>query len=127
MPHHRHTIPVATSAFFLVCVMLHAQTGLSLQSFTPCNDLEANKVFESLLPNDWTVTVAHARRLLVQAQIGRTNFHLKPALFNAHGIIAAIYNGSSNLCAGNVCYVLDKNDGLWERMRWRNTSRPWAS
>jgi hypothetical protein len=127
MPRHRHMIPAATSAFFFVCLMLHAQTGLSSHSFTLCNDGEANKVFESLLPNDWTVTVAQARRLLVQAQAGRTNFRLKPAVFHAHGTIAAIYKGSSTLCAGSAFYVLDKNDGLREKMRWMDTSCPWAS
>jgi phage I-like protein len=127
MPRHRHMIPVATSAFFFVCLMLHAQTGLSSQSFTLCNDGEANKVFESLLPNDWTVTVAHARRLLIQAQAGRTNFRLKPAVFHAHRTIAAIDNGSSNLCVASAFYVLDKNDGLWQKMRWMDTSCPWAS
>src|SRR5271154_5393211 len=126
MPRHRHIIPVATSAFFFVCLMLHAQTGLSLQSATLYNDGEANKVFESLLPNDWTVTVAHARRLLVQAQAGRTNFHLKSAVFNARGTVAAIYKGS-NLCGASTFQVLDKNDGLSEKMRWMDTSCPWAS
>ncbi len=126
MPRHRHMIPVATSAFFFVCLMLHAQTGLSSQSFTLCNDGEANRVFESLLPNDWTVTVAHARRL-IRAQAGRTDFHLKPPAFIADGTLAAIYRGSSNLCVGNAFDVLEKKDGLWEKMRWMDTSCPWAS
>lgn len=79
MPHHRHTIPVATSALLFVCLMLHAQASLSAQAFAPYNDAEAYKIYESLLPTDWTVTVGHARRLLIQAQTGSTDFCLKPA------------------------------------------------
>ena len=78
MPHRRHTITVATSALFFVCLVLHAQTNLS-QTLLPYNDAEAYKVYEALLPTDWTVTVAHARRLLLQAQTGsRLDFCLKP-------------------------------------------------
>ncbi len=129
MPRHRHTIPVATSAFFFVCLMLHAQTGLSLQSATLYNDGEANKAYESLLPDNWTVTVAHARRLLIQAQTGRTNFHLKPPVFKADGIIATLDKGRicGNLCDGGAFYVLENKNGLWEKMRWMDTSCPWAS
>jgi hypothetical protein len=79
MPHHRHTIPVATSALLFVSLMLHAQASLSAQTFAPYNDAEAYKVYESLLPTNWTVTTAHARRLLIQAQTGSIDFCLKPA------------------------------------------------
>jgi hypothetical protein len=79
MPHHRHTIPVATSALLFVSLMLHAQASLSAQAFAPYNDAEAYKVYESLLPADWTVRVAHARRLLIQTQTGSTDFCLEPA------------------------------------------------
>ena len=129
MPRHRHTIPVATSAFFFVCLMLHAQTGLSLQSATLYNDGEANKAYESLLPDEWTVTVAHARRLLIQAQTGRTNFHLKPPVFKADGIIATLDTGHicGNLSDGGAFYVLENKNGLSEKMRWMDTSCPWAS
>jgi hypothetical protein len=129
MLRHRHMIPVATSAFFFVCLMLHAQTGLSLQAVTLYNDGEANKVYESLLPNDWTVTVAHARRLLIQAQTGRTDFHLKPPVFKADGTIAAVDQDRNCgiLCGGGAFYVLEKKNGLWEKMRWMDTSCPWAS
>jgi hypothetical protein len=126
MPRHRHMIPVATSAFFFVCLMLHAQTGLSLQSFPLYNDGEANKVYEGLLPNDWTVTVAHARRLLIQAQAGRNDFHLKPPVFKADGTIATIAN-SRNAGSGNAFYLIRKKNCLWKKMRWMNTSCPWAS
>jgi hypothetical protein len=129
MPRHRHTIPVATSAFFFVCLMLHAQTGLSLQSATLYNDGEANKAYESLLPDEWTVTVAPARRLLIQAQTGRTNFHLKPPVFKADGIIATLDTGRicGSLSDGGVFYVFENKNGLWEKMRWMDTSCPWAS
>jgi hypothetical protein len=80
MPHRRHTITVATSALFFVCLMLHAQANPNSQTLLPYNNPEAYKVYEALLPTDWTVTVAHARRLLIQAQTGsRPNFCLKPA------------------------------------------------
>jgi hypothetical protein len=79
MPHRRHTITVATSALFFVCLVLHAQTNLYSQTFLACNNPEAYKVYESLLPTDWTATVAQARRLLLQAQNGSTlDFCLKP-------------------------------------------------
>lgn len=79
MPHRRHTIIVATSALFFVCLVLHAQTSLYSQTFVAYNNPEAYKVYEALLPTDWTVTVAHARRLLIQAQTGSSNFCLKPS------------------------------------------------
>ena len=68
MRHRRHTITVASSTLFFVCLMLHAQTSLYSQTSTPNNDVEAYKVYESLLPADWTLAVAHARR-----QIGRAH------------------------------------------------------
>jgi hypothetical protein len=79
MPHRRHTITVATSALFFVCLMLHAQANPNFQTLLPYNDAEAYKVYEALLPTDWTVTAAHARRLLIQAQTGSIpDFCLKP-------------------------------------------------
>jgi hypothetical protein len=79
MPHRRHTITVATSTLFFVCLVLHAQTNLYSQTFLAYNNPEAYKVYEALLPTDWTVTVAHARRLLIQAQTGsKLDFCLKP-------------------------------------------------
>jgi hypothetical protein len=77
MPHRRHTITVATSALFFVCLVLHAQTNLYSQTLLSYNDAEAYKVYEALLPTDWTV--AHARRLLLQAQTAsKLDFCLKP-------------------------------------------------
>jgi hypothetical protein len=77
MSHRRHTITVATSALFFVCLVLHAQTNLYSQTLLACNNPEAYKVYEALLPTDWTV--AHARRLLLQAQNGNSpDFCLKP-------------------------------------------------
>jgi hypothetical protein len=75
---HRHTITVATSALVFLCFILHAQTSAALQQPVPYNDAEAYSIYESLLPTNWTVTAAHARRLLIQAQTGSTNFCLKP-------------------------------------------------
>ena len=80
MPHRSHTITVATSALFFVCLMLHAQANPNSQTLLPYNDAEAYKVYEALLPTDWTVRVAHARRLLIQAQTGsHPDLCLKPA------------------------------------------------
>jgi hypothetical protein len=79
MPHRRHTITVATSTLFFVCLVLHAQTNLYSQTLLAYNNPEADKVYEALLPTDWTVTVGHARRLLIQAQTGsKLDFCLKP-------------------------------------------------
>jgi hypothetical protein len=79
MPHRRHTITVASSTLFFVCLILHAETRLYSQTSIPYNDSEAYKVYEALLPTDWTLTVAHARRLLIQAETGSIDFCLKPA------------------------------------------------
>jgi hypothetical protein len=79
MPHRRHTITVATSTLFFVCLVLHAQTNLYSQTLLAYNNSEAYKVYEALLPTDWTLTAGHARRLLVQAQTGsKLDFCLKP-------------------------------------------------
>jgi hypothetical protein len=60
--------------------MLHAQANPNSQTLLSYNDPEAYKVYEALLPTDLTVTAAHARRLLIQAQTGsHPNFCLKPA------------------------------------------------
>jgi hypothetical protein len=83
MPHRRHTIAVGRSALFFVCLVLHAQRCLYSQTPTSYNDVEAYKVYESLLCTDWTLTVAHARRLLIQAQTGSSDFCLKPAFESA--------------------------------------------
>jgi hypothetical protein len=81
MPHRRHTITVGTSALFFVCLMLHAQRSLYSQTPTPYNDAEAYKIYESLLPADWTLTVARARRL-IQAQTGSSDFTSREDLQN---------------------------------------------
>jgi hypothetical protein len=76
MPHRRHTITVATSALFFVCLMLHAQANPNSQTLLSYNDPEAYKVYESLLP-DW-ISTAHPRRLLIEAQTSSPTFCLKP-------------------------------------------------
>jgi hypothetical protein len=78
MPHRRHTITVATSALFFVCLMLHAQANPNSQAFLTYNNAQAYKVYEALLPTDWSITVAHARRLLIQSQVGSPDLYLKP-------------------------------------------------
>jgi hypothetical protein len=123
MPHHRHTIPVATSALLFVCLMLHAQASPASQAFTPCKNAEAYKVYESLLPNDWTATLRHGRRFLIgseSAALFHPLFHSFVALDKANWLLQP----QSNLA---VPYVLEKTDGLWKNMRWMGTSRAWAS
>jgi hypothetical protein len=155
MPHHRNTINVATSALFFVCLMLHAQAGLSSQAFTPYNDAEAYKVYESLLPADWTVTVARARRLLIQAQGSSTDVRPNPspesaalrqplfgsfaALNRANWLLQPKFNLAISASRedlqsffkpgddGGTFRVLEKRDGLWKNMRWMGTSCAWAS
>jgi len=126
MPHRRHTITVATSALFFVCLVLHAQTNLYSQTLLPCNDAEAYKVYEALLPTDGTVTIGHARRLIIQAQTGST---LGSVAFNADKIIAMVYlgHGCGSLDGGGTFRVLENKDGTSKNMRWRGTSCAWAS
>jgi hypothetical protein len=127
MPPYRHTIPVATSALFFVCLMLHAQAGLSPQAFTPYNDVEAYKVYESLLPGNWTVTAARARRLL-QAQAGRP-VRLRRASESA-SLLHPLFGSINSFAVFNETnWLLEPrfNPGAWKNMRWRNTSRAWAS
>jgi hypothetical protein len=78
MLHRRHTITIATSALIFLCIALHAQSSATSLKAFPYNDAEAYKIYESLLPTDWTVTVAHAQRLLIQAQTGSMGFCPKP-------------------------------------------------
>jgi hypothetical protein len=155
MPHRRHTITVATSALFFVCLVLHAQTNLYSQTFLAYNNPEAYKVYEALLPTDWTV--AHARRLLLQAQTGASSEDLQaffkpggtsweglakrypnsahsyivlsPVAFNVDKTIAVVNmdDNCGSLCGGGTFYVLEKKDGIWKSMRWRGTSCAWAS
>jgi hypothetical protein len=112
--------------------MLHAQTGLYAQASTPYNDAETRKVYESLLPADWTLTVAHARRLLIQAKTGSSTHGYKvlsPIAFSFDTNFVAVDAGhrSELLCGGDTSYVLESKDGIWNSMRWRSTSRAWAS
>jgi hypothetical protein len=138
MPHHRQTIPVAMSALFFVCLVLHAQAGLCSQAFTPYNDAEAYKIYGGLLSNDWTATVAQARRLLIQAQTGRSDSSRRsivlsraafnPATFHLDKTVASVSVGHDcgNLC-GEGTSVPGEKDGFWKNMRWMGTSCAWAS
>ena len=120
MRHRRHTITVASSTLFFVCLMLHSQTSLHAQASTPYNDAEARKVCESLLPADWTLTAAHARRLHIA---------LSPAAFHIVTTIAVINSEHTRdiLSGENTSYILENKHGIWNSMRWRSTSRAWAS
>jgi hypothetical protein len=117
MRHRRHTITVASSTLFFVCLMLHAQTGLCSLASTSHNDAEARKIYGSLLPADWTLTAAHARRLHIV---------LSPVAFNMDTVLDASH--SHGLLPGtDTSYVLENKTGVWNSMRWRSTSRAWAS
>jgi hypothetical protein len=100
--------------------MLQAQTGLHPQASTPYNNAEAGKVYESLLPADWTLTAAHARRLHIA---------FSPAAFNIVTTVAVINSAHTRdiLSGENTSYVLENRHGIWNSMRWRSTSRAWAS
>jgi len=156
MPHRRHTITVGTSALFFVCLMLHAQRSLYSQTPPAYNDAEAYKIYESLLPTDWTLTVARARRL-IQAQTGSNDFAPREDLQtffkpgdegwkgladrypdSAHSYIVlspVAFHGDKTVavvymghsCGGDTFYVLEKKDGIWKNLRWRGTSCAWAS
>jgi hypothetical protein len=112
--------------------VLHAQTGLYSQASTPYNDAEARKVYESLLPADWILTAAHARSLLIQAQTGNSAHSyivLSHPAFSMGKTISLRATGLSYdpLLGGDTSYVLESSDGIWNSMRWRSTSRAWAS
>jgi hypothetical protein len=136
MPHRRHTITVASSTLFFVCLVLHAQAKLYSQASIPCNDAEACKVYESLLP-DSTPTVAHARRLLMHAKTGSTDFSLKAApesaaflqplfdSFVAYSKTSSALQPKLNLSAPYE--FASRADRIYESMRWRGTSCAWAS
>lgn len=121
MLHRRHTITVATSALIFFCLALHAQASVTSQRAIPNNGANAYKIYASLLPADWTVTVAHAKRLLIQAQIraqteaqtGSIDFYLKPDLASAASL--------------QPFYLLEKKDGVWKNLYWKGAPRGWAS
>lgn len=136
MPHRRHTITVASSTLFFVCLVVHAQAGFYSQASIPCNDSEAYKVYESILP-DWTLTVAHARRLLSQAPTGSPGFCLKAApestaflqplfdSFVAHNKTSSVLQPQLNL--SEPYKFASRADRIYESLRWRGTSCAWAS
>jgi hypothetical protein len=142
MPHRRHTITVASSALFFVCLMLHAQTGLYSQIPTSFSEAETYSVYESLLPADWTVAVAHARRLLLKT--GTPGLRFKSGIESATLLQlfksrSARWNtladqgpssAGSRIAlspATGIVDVLEKKDGIWQNLRWQGTSRAWAS
>lgn len=118
MLHRRPTITIATSALIFLCIALHAQTGATSQKSVLYNDAEAYKIYESLLPTDWTVTVA--QRLLIRVQTGAMGFYLKPAPESA----ALLHPLADSFVA---FHVLEKKDGIWKNLRWKGTSCAWAS
>jgi hypothetical protein len=135
MPRRRHTITVASSTLFFVCLILHAQTRPSSLISTPNNDAEAYKVYESLLPTDWTLTAAHARRLLIKARTGDPNRiwqDLSERYPNsAHSVFSSVAvsvcPGHSASFGGGSLPLLEGKDSISDSIRWRGTSRAWAS
>jgi hypothetical protein len=117
MRHRRHTITVASSTLFFVCLALHAQTGLHSRASTSYNDAEARKVYESLLP-----AVDFNRATFSSAAFNAATFYIAAT-------VAVLPTGHTPdlLSSENTSYVLENKDGLWNSMRWRSTSRAWAS
>jgi hypothetical protein len=133
MPQQRKTIPIATSALLFVCLMLHAQAGLSAQTFAPYNDVEAYKAYQRLIPNDWTITAAQARRLVIQARTSGyrvlvRGYILSPIAFGADKTVATCMSHSGDsLCGQATFHGLEKKDGVWKNLHWMGTSCAWAS
>jgi hypothetical protein len=113
MLHRHHAITIATSALIFLCLALHAQTSATSQKTLPYNVAETYKIYESILPIDWTVTVAHAKRLLIQTQTGSMNFCPEPDPESAALL--------------QPFHVLEKKDGIWKNLRWKGTPCGWAS
>lgn len=115
MLHRHHTITIATSALIFLCLALHAQSVASSQKPLSYNDVEAYKLYESLLPAEWTVTVA--------------NFQLSPVAFHLDRTLTIVYMGHScsSLCGGGIFDILKTKDGVWKNLHWNGTSRAWAS
>jgi hypothetical protein len=134
MQNQRKSIPIATSALLFVCLMLHAQAGLSAPAFAPYNDVEAYSAYQSLIPGGWTITAAQARRLVIQAQTSRYlgsvrgSIAFSPIAFSADNAVATCISHSGNkLCGPGAFHGLERNDGASKNMRWMGTSRAWAS
>jgi hypothetical protein len=117
MRHRRHTITVASSTLFFVCLALHAQTGPHSRASTSYSNAEARKVYESLLP-----AVAFNRATFISSAFN-------PAAFQIAATVAVLDTGHTPdlLSSENTSYVLESKDGLWNSRRWRSTSRAWAS
>ena len=133
MPQQRKTIPIATSALLFVCLMLHAQAGISAQTFAPYNDVEAYNAYQSLIPSGWTATAARARRLIIRARTGGTPVAvrgyivLSPVAFTADQTAACTTHSGHSLCDQATFHGLEKRDGVAKNLPWMGTSRPWAS
>jgi hypothetical protein len=115
MLHRRPTITIATSALLFFCIALHAQTGVTSQRAVPYNAADAYKIYESLLPADWTVNFAPAQ--------------LSPAAFHANSTFAVVYIGHrcGSRCGAGTLHLLEEKDGIWKNLHWKGTSRAWAS
>lgn len=115
MLHRRPTITIATSALIFFCIALHAQTGTASQKSVPYNAADAYKIYESLLPADWTVNVAPAQP--------------SPVAFHANSTFAVVYMGHSSGSRRDTgtFHLLEKKDGMSKNQHWQGTSRAWAS
>lgn len=115
MLHRRPTITMATSALLFLCIALHTQTGATSQKSVPYNAADAYKIYESLLPADWTVSVAPAQ--------------LSPVAFHANSTFVFVYMGHScgSRCGTDTFHLLEKKDGVSKNLYWQGTSRAWAS
>lgn len=137
MLHRRPTITIATSALIFFCIALHAQNSAASQKSSPHADAETYKIYQSLLPADWTVALA--QRLLIQAQTGTMGF--KPGSgswhslgerypYSAYSYIVlspVAFNADGPLCGEETFHLLEKKDGIWKNLRWKGTACGWAS
>jgi hypothetical protein len=115
MLNRRPAITIATSALIFLCIALHAQSGAESQKSVPYNAADAYKIYESLLPADWTVKVAPVQ--------------LSPVAFHANSTFAVVYMGHScgSRWGTGTFHLLEKKDGVWKNLHWNGTSRAWAS
>lgn len=130
MLHRRPTIIIATSALLFLCVAFHAQTGAASQRAVPYGEADAYKTSQSHLPTDWTGTIAHAQRLLIEIQTGTMGFWLKPDR-ESTGFLQPCFGylnyRHGRLCGGDTSQILEKKDGVWKNLPWKGTSCAWAS
>jgi hypothetical protein len=109
MPQRRHTITVASSALFFVCLVFNAQTRLYSQTSN-------------------TRVVAHLKSGIQSSALFK--------LFKSHSTGWKTLADRASHSAGSqitfypvaaIFYTLESKDDIWTNLRWQGTSRAWAS